>query len=204
MVSPGSSGPNRFDAAVLRYDSGEALRPDAVSLRFQVADRPDLPAATLELAREPDWHFRGAGLGLSAEGRWTITALVQTPTDSVEVPMQLATSATSAAAVCGEGTSELSYSVAVDSDPDPPKADGTTVRLVLRDGDMAVTGAKVCVRLDMPDMGHPGISAVAKEVSSGKYEARIRFSMTGGWIGSAVIALPGKPAALVTLRLEVT
>jgi copper transport protein len=206
VVTPGSAGPNRFDAAVQDPASGDLLRPDAVTLRFRLADRPDLPAATLNLVREPDWHWRGAGTGMSVEGRWTITALVQSgETDAVEVAMDLVTGAasTGATAACGEGTPDPAYTVTVDTDPDPPRAEGTTLRLVVRDGGRPVPGANVCVKFDMPDMGHPGVFGVAHEVSAGRYEARLRFSMSGGWVGSAVIAPPGRQAVSVALRFEV-
>jgi copper transport protein len=90
-VSPGSLGPNRFDAAVVDYDTGKPAPAEAVSLRFQLDDRPDVAAVTLALTRDPDSHWRGSGSELSIDGRWTVTALVQSSTDAVEVPMALAT-----------------------------------------------------------------------------------------------------------------
>ena len=91
-VSPGSAGPNRFDAAVDDYDSGEPVPAESVTLRFQLHDRPDLGAPTVALTRDPDSHWRGSGSALSLDGRWTVTALVQSSSDAVEVPMELVTS----------------------------------------------------------------------------------------------------------------
>ena len=91
VVTPGAAGPNRFDATVLDYDSKEPDAADSVSLRFQLNDRPDISAATLELTREADSHWRGSGSPLSIDGRWTVTAIVQSAADAVEVPMELAT-----------------------------------------------------------------------------------------------------------------
>lgn len=92
VVSPGSAGPNRFDATVVDYDSGEPVPAETFSLRLQLDDRPDVGAAAVALTRDPDSHWRGAGRGLSIDGRWTVTAVVQSVTDAVEVPMELVTS----------------------------------------------------------------------------------------------------------------
>src|SRR5688500_12248881 len=75
-------------------------------------------------------------------------------------PAQLAGPA--AAGTCGQGTPDDRYSVAVASDPDPPRPEGTTFRLTVRQGGRAVTGAKVCMAADMPTMEHPGLTTVAK------------------------------------------
>ncbi len=91
VVSPGSAGPNRFDATVVDYDSGEPVPADSVSLRFQLEDRPDVAASTLELTREEDGHWRGSSSAVSIEGRWAVIAVVESPTDAIEVPMELVT-----------------------------------------------------------------------------------------------------------------
>lgn len=91
VVTPGSAGPNRFDATVLDYDSRKPVPAQTVTLRFQLADRVDVGAATLDLKREPDSHWRGSSSALSIDGRWTVTGLVQMATDAIEVPMELQT-----------------------------------------------------------------------------------------------------------------
>jgi copper transport protein len=205
VVTPGSAGPNSFDATVEDYDSGEPAPAETVSLRFDLADRPEVAARTLTLARGPDSHWRGSGDVLSINGRWTVTALVQTPTNAVEVPMELLTSAAGPIAhgACGQGQPDPSYSATVASEPDPPRAEGTTFHLTVSQGGRAVTGAKVCLRLHMPDMQHRGVIAVATETSPGTYDARLRFSMTGGWAGSIIITEPDKPAVSVPTEVEV-
>jgi copper transport protein len=210
-VSPGSVGPNRFDSTVKDYDSGEPVPAEAVSLRFQLDDRPDVATATLDLTQDPDSHWRGSGSQLSIDGRWTVTALVQTPTDAVEVPMALETTAsgppeTPAATEernCGQGTADPSYDVTIESDPSPPVAEGTTFFFTVRQDGEPVTGAKVCVDADMPGMQHPGVFTVASDAEPGRYDAKLELSMTGGWEGSVTIAEPGKPAVSVPLAFEV-
>ena len=209
-VTPGAAGPNRFDAVVEDYDSGEPVPAGRVSLRFQLADRPDVAATTLELTRDPDSHWRGAGTSLSIDGRWVVTAVVQMPDDAVEVPMEVVTEGaepidTPAAGggPCGRGEPDPTYGATFDADPNPPQAEGTTFHLtVLRNGS-PVTGAKVCMTLNMPDMQHRGVSTVAREMSPGNFDARLRFSMTGGWKGSVTIAEPGKQAVSVPVTVEV-
>lgn len=114
---------------------------------------------------------------------------------------QLAGSA--AAGACGQGTPDDSYSVAVTSDPDPPRPEGTTFRLTVRQGGRAVTGAKVCMMADMPSMEHPGLTTVAKEGSGGRYETVVKFGMGGSWKAGVTIAEPGKPIVVVTVLIEV-
>ncbi len=90
-MSPGTAGPNRFDLSVVDYDSRQPVAANSISLRFQLVDRPEV-ASTLDLTREADGHWRGASSALSIDGKWTITALVQSPAVSVEVEMELTTS----------------------------------------------------------------------------------------------------------------
>ena len=211
VVTPGTAGPNRFEAAVEDYDSEEPLPAERVSLRFELADRPEVAAASLDLTRDPDSQWRGSGSQLSVAGRWTVTALVQMPADAVEVPMELVTTGavqpgtTEAVGepACAGGEPDPSYSVTVQSDPDPPKAEATEFRLTVRREGRPVAGATVCVRVNMPDMQHRGVSTVAREASAGTYEGRLRFSMTGGWEGSITIAEPGRPPVSVPIALAV-
>ena len=108
-----------------------------------------------------------------------------------------------AAGACGQGTPDDSYSVAVTSEPDPPRPEGTTFRLTVRQGGRAVTGAKVCMMADMPSMEHPGLTTVAKEGSGGRYETVVKFGMGGSWKAGVTIAEPGKPIVVVTVLIEV-
>jgi copper transport protein len=209
-VSPGSVGPNRFDSTVEDYDSGEPVPAEAVSLRFQLDDRPDVATATLDLTQDSDSHWRGSGNQLSIDGRWTVTALVQTPTDAVEVPMALETTAPGQPETpatgernCGQGTADPSYDVTIESDPSPPVAEGTTFFFTVRQDGEPVIGAKVCVDADMPGMEHPGVFTVASDAEPGRYDAKLELSMTGTWEGSVTIAEPGIPAVSVPLAFEV-
>lgn len=66
-----------------------------------------------------------------------------------------------------------------------------------------MVGAKVCVAADMPDMQHPGINKVCKEVGNGRDDAELTFGMGGAWAGAVTIAEPGKPPALVLFEVDV-
>jgi hypothetical protein len=91
VVTPGTPGPNAFDATVADYDTGHAVSAKSVTLRFQLVDRPDVGAAELALARGRGAHWSGQGSQLSLAGRWNVTALVEAAHDAVEVPMELTT-----------------------------------------------------------------------------------------------------------------
>jgi copper transport protein len=212
VVTPGLPGPNRFDATVADYDSGQPLAAQTVQLRFQASDHPDVAPATLDLARDASGRWWGFGRGLSIAGRWSVTAVVQTAADAVEVPMELQTrqpvtgstgTGNDAAGECGEGEPDPSYAVSTDFDPDPPRAEGTVLHMTVRHDGKPVTGAKVCVVADMPDMQHPGVSGVAKEGPGGRYDTTFKFSMGGTWAAAIRIVEPGKPVVLVTLRFDV-
>jgi hypothetical protein len=111
--------------------------------------------------------------------------------------------APAAAGACGFGQPDDSYSVAVTSDPDPPRPEGTTLRFAVRQGSRAVTGAKVCITADMPSMQHPGLTVLAKEGSGGRYETLVKFGMGGSWRAAMTINEPGKPIVTVTVPIEV-
>ncbi len=105
---------------------------------------------------------------------------------------------------CGQGTpADSSYSVDYVTTPDPPRPEGTTFLLTLRREGRAVTGAKVCLTAEMPDMQHPGINYVAKETSGGRYEARLQFGMGGSWTGAVTIAERDRRVVAVPMKLEV-
>jgi hypothetical protein len=105
---------------------------------------------------------------------------------------------------CGEGKPDPSYTVSVTSDPNPPRPDGTIFHLAVRHNGAPVTGAKVCLGADMPDMQHPGVGTVAKETTGGVYDEDLKFSMVGSWVASVTIVEPGKDPALVTMVFQVT
>jgi hypothetical protein len=89
VVTPGSAGPNRFDATVVDYDSRRPLAAQAVNLQLQLKDRTDVGPATVELKPSADSHWRASSSALSIDGRWSVTGTVQTATDAVDVPMEI-------------------------------------------------------------------------------------------------------------------
>jgi len=93
VATPGTPGPNGFRATVVDYDSGEPFPARRVQLRFSLPTRPDLGESTLDLTRGGDGAWSGRGGPLVAQGRWSVTALVQAPGSAVTVPMQLQTRA---------------------------------------------------------------------------------------------------------------
>jgi len=105
---------------------------------------------------------------------------------------------------CGSGNPDSAYSVTMDSEPSPPRAEGTTFHLTVKHDGKAVTGAKVCLTADMTEMHHEGIDNVAKEASDGKYDTLLKFGMRGPYAGSVVVVEPGKPAVSVPVTFQVT
>ena len=77
VVTPGTAGPNGFDAEVTDFDSGAPFDATDVSLRFEPVGQPGVGASTLELAHHGD-HWMANGSQVSIAGVWTITVVVQT------------------------------------------------------------------------------------------------------------------------------
>lgn len=105
---------------------------------------------------------------------------------------------------CGIGTLDTSYTVSVTSDPNPPRPDGTTFHMAVKHNGDPVTGAKVCLAADMPDMQHPGVNKTAKEQPGGVYDADLKFSMVGSWVASVTIAETGHSPVALTMVFQIT
>ena len=91
VVTPGTAGPNGFDAHVTDFDSGSALDATAVSLRFEPVGLAGVGASTLELQPHRDrWTANGSQVSIA--GVWTITVVVQTASAGTEIPLTLVTS----------------------------------------------------------------------------------------------------------------
>jgi len=93
IVTPGTPGPNDYELHVMDYDTGQPLPTDAVSLRFEAVGRPDVEAATVELAPMMGDHWGGQGAELSLPGPWIVTATITAGSEATEVPMNLSIAA---------------------------------------------------------------------------------------------------------------
>lgn len=91
VVTPGTAGPNSFQARVVDFDTRAPFPARRVELRFRLPSRPDLGGSTLELTKERDGLWTGQGVPLSIDGRWSISALVQGAGTAVTVPLELQT-----------------------------------------------------------------------------------------------------------------
>ncbi len=95
------------------------------------------------------------------------------------------------------------YNVAVETEPEPPRVEGTTFRLrVTRDGS-PVEGARVCLLAAMAEMSHKGVSEEAHEVAPGVYEVQTGFAMRGGWSGRVKVIEAGRPAVEAPFGINV-
>lgn len=87
-ISPGIVGANAFRADVLDFDTREPIDARRVSLTFTLPDRPEL-SSELELERGEGGTWRAEGTALSLQGTWTVTALIEEGSGSVEVPLEV-------------------------------------------------------------------------------------------------------------------
>jgi copper transport protein len=91
LVQPGAAGFNQFTATATDYDSGASLTAASIALRFQLASRSGVGASTLDLPATDSGHFSARGGNLSLDGIWNVTATIDGPDGSVEVPLVVAT-----------------------------------------------------------------------------------------------------------------
>jgi hypothetical protein len=112
-----------------------------------------------------------------------------------EAPPVTAT-ASSSSASGGMTQKAGSFTVALSTDPSPPKAGDVTLRLKIADSaGTAVSGAKVHLDTSMYTMGMGGPSAEAKDEGGGNYSALISMGMGGPWRVEAKIRMPGQMPA---------
>jgi hypothetical protein len=71
-------------------DTGEPLDATRVALRFRFVDA-SVGETELELTRSARGVYQGKGSNLSLDGPWTVTVIIQQPTDSFEIPVELET-----------------------------------------------------------------------------------------------------------------
>ncbi|MGZ4154514.1 MAG: copper resistance D family protein, partial [Actinomycetota bacterium] len=93
-ATPGTPGPNTFDAKITGFDSGTPLDATGVMLTFQPVGNPDVGASSLTMKpgrANGDWTATGTNLSLL--GVWNVTAVVQTGSTSASVPLTLTTRA---------------------------------------------------------------------------------------------------------------
>jgi copper transport protein len=91
VVTPGTVGPNRFEARVTDYDTGKPVPAAGVQLEFSLPGRPEIGTPKLDLDQAAPGVWTGQGTVLSMDGRWDVTVLVQESTGAVTVPLQLQT-----------------------------------------------------------------------------------------------------------------
>jgi hypothetical protein len=88
MISPGTVGANAFVAEVTDFDTGEPVDARRVSLSFSLPDRPEV-ASTVELEHGEHGTWQAGATALSIEGTWEVDILVEGPSGSVEVPLEV-------------------------------------------------------------------------------------------------------------------
>lgn len=84
---------------------------------------------------------------------------------------------------CGRGRQDLAdVAVELGIEPDPPRLGLATVTIVLRDADgQSISDAMVEIEGNMSHAGMVPVFATASEVSPGRYEASLDFTMGGDW-----------------------
>jgi copper transport protein len=90
-VTPGSAGPNLFEAHVVDFDSGKPVPATSVSLDLSLPSRPDVGASRLDLQPQAGGVWSAKGTNLSIDGRWNVVVTVQEAAGAVQIPLQIQT-----------------------------------------------------------------------------------------------------------------
>jgi hypothetical protein len=97
-------------------------------------------------------------------------------------------------------------SVSFETNPATPIADRpTTFHLLISRGGMALDGAYVTLRREMPGMSHMNDSGalVAQSLGGGRYEAQSAFAMGSHWDVAVAVQVADQQPQVVTFPLEV-
>jgi hypothetical protein len=102
-----------------------------------------------------------------------------------------------------ESVTDASYQVQFE---ESPEVNISTYHLLVSRGASPVTGAQVCMRLDMGGRGNMsgmGASNVAREVSPGRYEISIRLVMAGYWRGVVIVTEGEREPVGIPIEIDV-
>ena len=201
-VTPGTVGPNRFEARVTDYDTGRPIPATRVSLRFSLPGRPDLGTPVLDLGRAGPGLWVGQGTVLSMDGRWDVAVVVQEANGAVEVPLQLETrlppEQITVSRVAGQPdlyTISLPGARSLQSYVDPGKAGKDTVHFTFFQGSgseqpitsasasaLSPSGQTVTLSVIRFDPGH---FASNSDLVPGRWRFQIQATMPNGQVLSA-------------------
>lgn len=97
------------------------------------------------------------------------------------------------------------YAVVTSTRPSPPRASGTEVLVKVDKSGRPLTGASVCLALDMVGMPMGGPSRyTAQPVAPGLYDAYVPFGMGGRWAGRLVVSVGGEVVYAKAITFDVT
>ena len=112
-ATPGTAGPNTFEARIVGYDDDLPVDADEVSVLMSPIGRPEIEPTTLELrpggtaddGAPSAWT--GTGTQLSLAGAWDLVVQVRSGARTTEVPLVLVTRAPPTTSVVAQGSGDL-------------------------------------------------------------------------------------------------
>lgn len=112
-ATPGTAGPNTFEARIVGYDDDLSLDADEVSVLMSPIGRPEIEPTTLELrpgevgGEGAPAAWTGTGTQLSLAGAWDLVVQVRSGARTTEVPLVLVTRAPPTTSVVAQGSGDL-------------------------------------------------------------------------------------------------
>ena len=160
-ATPGTPGQNRFELKVDDFNTGAPVQAQ-VSLRFVYLGPVQIGQSTLQLQARGKGAYAGSGSNLSLGGVWTVTAVIQRGTASVEVPLTVPTKVAQQVSVNAAPGQPTVYIVGLSQgrsvqfyiDPGKPGSDEVHATYFDAKGN-GMTGLSDYVVLETPPQGQP-------------------------------------------------
>lgn len=106
---------------------------------------------------------------------------------------------------CGRiGPDDPTYTVTTKTQPDPPRSPSSDVIAVVMRQGHPVTGANLCVAVDMVGMPMGMSKYQGREISPGVYDDPVTFGMGGTWEGTLVLSVGGRSVISRAVSYRIT
>ncbi len=130
------------------------------------------------------------------QGVWRIaTVLVVAVVASILAAARLEAHHAISTSACGPLSSDPAYTMSTHPQPDPPRPPTGDVLAFLNLRGQPVSGATMCVAVDMLSMPMGMSRYMGHEISPGVYDDSVTFGMGGNWAGTLVLSVGGRPVA---------
>jgi copper transport protein len=215
-ATPGTAGPNTFEARIAGYDDDLPVGADEVSVLMSPIGRPEIEPTTLELRPgEPADNgapavWTATGTQLSLAGAWDLVVQVRSGARTTEVPLVLVTRAPPTTSVVAQGSGDLpdveTFTLSTGEqlqlylDPGTPGANEYHVTAFDPQGQELPLSGLVVVAVDPDGLSEP---LDVTRLTPGHFAAPVEAD-AGRWTFEVVATSEGGTVLQATQELEVS